>query len=234
MSREISILYHSNALFLQNGYNHTTMRQIADAAGVSLGLATYHYKTKRHIASTILLRYMEYLKGRIATKAPPNGNLLIRSAATVHLFILFFLQEPMRQFYVECLAADIYMESIQGLGNEAMNEIAQAHQVDVAPDLLLLFDNYIPPTVEKILILEKEKGNFPGIDYDDIPAIVFSIAVERYVGKTEIEAATQEGRQLAYQILGQIPSVITATLFLEKKALPFSTYPPSLRQPMRF
>ncbi|MCL2496749.1 MAG: TetR/AcrR family transcriptional regulator [Clostridiales bacterium] len=216
MSRGKSILYHSNELFLENGYDNTTMRQIAEVAGVSLGLTTYHFKTKRFIAVTVLEHYLRYLKAQILLRLPPGGYQLERSSAMIHLCAGFFMQHPCRKFYLECLTHDIYMESIQKLGNEAMKQIARENKVEIAPDLLLLFDNYIPPAVERILFLEKEKGNFSNIKYEDIPGIVFSIAVEHYIDKDKIDDALVRGHDVAFHILREIPQGIAHTLFLQE------------------
>lgn len=213
MSKEQSILYHTNQLFLSQGYKQTTMRQIADAAGVSLGLATYHYKTKRLIAVIIMGKYLRYLKEELAKALPPGSDPMVRSAAMVHLCNAFFMAEPLRTFYLQCLEKDIYMESIKSLGNEAMSEIAAAHQIKVSGDLLLLFDNYIPPAVERILLLEKEKGGFPNISYEDIPDIVFAITVERYIEKELIERASAAGHQIAQSVVAKIPPDISELLF---------------------
>ncbi|GAB1476498.1 hypothetical protein MASR2M70_13320 [Bacillota bacterium] len=215
MGKEKTILYHSNKLFLSQGYIEATMRQIAEAADVSLGLATYHYKTKRLIAVTVLVKYLNYLKGILAKELPPGSDPMVRSAAMIHLCNTFFMAEPRRNFFLQCLEKDIYMESIKSLGNEAMSEIAAAHHLNVSSDLLLLFDNYIPPAVERILILEKEKGGFPNISYEDIPDIVFSITVERYVDKELIKKAAAEGSVTARSLLCQIPQDIDEILFNE-------------------
>lgn len=217
-SKEARILDASNRLFLQVGYKAATMRQIAEAADVSLGLATYHFKSKRQIAVLLMEGYLRYLKEQLGRRVRPEREPLMHSAAMVRLCMEFFLSHPCRRFYLECLEREIYMESIQKLGNEGLSFIAKAHHMDSSPDLLLLFDNYIPPSVEKILLLEKEKGNFPGISYDEIPDIVFSITVERHLEKEEIHLAAQRARSVAREVLEQIPVDITQTLFTAESA----------------
>ena len=61
---------------------------------------------------------------------------MVRSAATVPLYNAFFMAEPLRTFYLQCLEEDIYMASIKSWGNEAMSEIAAAHQIKVSGDML--------------------------------------------------------------------------------------------------
>lgn len=212
--KDSRILYYSNELFLSTGYEATTMRQIAEAAEVSLGLATYHFKSKRQIAVKVMEGYLHYLKKQLGEHLAARQQPLVHSAAMVRLCIEFFMSHRCRRFYLECLRQEIYMEAIQNLGNQGLGYIAEAHDVNISKDLLLLFDNYIPPSVEKILLLEKEKGGFPGISYDEVPEIVFSVSVEKYLDKQEVAIAARAGRDVSRAVLDEIPADITRTLFI--------------------
>ena len=211
--KEERILATSNRLFLDNGYENATMRQIAQDADVSIGLATYHFHTKRMIAVTILEKYLRYLRDRVDVFVPPGTDPLVHSAAMVRVSIEFFYAPRFRRFYLECLSGDIYAESIQRLGNLAMNAISNRFGVDISSDLSLLLDNYIPPSVEKVLLLEKEKGNFAGITYDDVPDIVFGVSVERHFDKATVDAAALAARKVSRKILSSIPENICELLF---------------------
>lgn len=211
--KETRILYCSNRLFITRGYEATTMRQIAEAAGVSLGLATYHFKSKRQIAVKVMESYLIYLKRQLARCVSIEEEPLLHSASMVRLCIDFFTLFSCKRFYLECLQNEIYAESIGKLGNQGLGMIARTHAVDVSPDLLLLFDNFIPPNVERILLLEKEKGNFSGISFDEIPDIVFSVSVERYLDKKTIQQAADQSRRVVESVLKQIPKNITESLF---------------------
>ncbi len=215
-NKENRIIECSNRLFIESGYYATTMRQIASAAKVSLGLATYHFSTKRNIAVLIMSKYLRYLKERLAEVHSATEAPLAHSAAMVRLCMEFFLSHPCKQFYLECLEQEIYADSIKSLGETSITLIAKAYKVDATSDLLMLFDNYIPTSVERILITEKVKGNFPGIPFDMIPDIVFSLTVERLLEKPEIRRASASGCEIARNALAIIPKDITQTLFSEK------------------
>lgn len=217
-SREKAILTSSGKLFIQQGYSATTMRQIADDAGVSPGLATYHFKTKRLIAVYLMKNYLCYLKKTLGGFVSREEQPLLHSACMIRLSIDFFMGSPYREFYIECLEQDIYAESIQSMGNGALRGIAKTHLLDASPDLLLLYDNYIPPSVEKILILEKEKGNFPGIVPEEIPDIVFAVSIGRYIGKDEIAETTKTARKIVKKILREIPFDIFTTGWIAEEA----------------
>ncbi|MEA5136687.1 MAG: TetR/AcrR family transcriptional regulator [Candidatus Fimivivens sp.] len=216
VKREKLILFHSNRLFIENGYDNTTMRQVAQEAQVSLGLATYHFQSKRRLAVMVIGRYLEYLKGVVMQLVDAKSQPMVSSAAMVRLAIEFFLSHPCKQFYLDCLERDIYTEAIQAQGNQSMKGIMTMYQFGVSEEMMALFDNYVPPAVEKILILEKEKGNFPNTTYDEVPEIVFSVSVDRFLGRDVIRQAVQDGKQVAQEALVAIPKNITSTLFLDE------------------
>lgn len=209
-TKEDVILSVSNRLFLQNGYQATTMRKIAQEAGVSLGLATYFFKNKRHIAVRILQTYLKDLRCRVSEAVDIVQQPLLHSATMVRICDVFFMSPDYRAFFLDCLLYDIYMESMEQMGTNAYESIMNKYHISENPDLVLLSDNYIPPSIERVLILEKEKGNFPGISLEEIPEIVFSASVARYNDREEIREAIQkaivQSREIVPHILAGIPS----------------------------
>lgn len=212
--REEEILYHANQLFISNGYENTTMRQIARAAQVSLGLTTYHYKGKRQVAVVIIGRYLQYLKHVLEAFVDSEKDPLFSSSAMVHLSISFFTSFPCRQFYLDCLDSEIYAEAIRTQGNQSMRNIARVYEYGDSDDMLELFDNYITTAVEKILIIGKERGEFKNTPYEKVPEIVFSVSVDRFLSQDIIRSAVEQGRAIAQRALAVIPKDITDTLFL--------------------
>lgn len=204
-TKDVVILSVSNQLFLREGYKTATLRKIAQEAQVSLGLATYFFKSKRQIAVKILETYLRDLRTRVGAFVDPVEEPLLHSAVMVRLCDAFFMTPDYRTFFLECLYYDIYMESVQLLGNNSLQQITHKYHIEENPDIILLSDNYIPPSIERILLMEKEKGNFPNISYDDIPDIVFSASVERYVERERIREAVERARAIVPQILAAMP-----------------------------
>jgi hypothetical protein len=78
---------------------------------------------------------------------------------------------------------------------------------------MLLFDNYIPPCVEKIIVLEKKKGTFESISEGDIPNIVFEASVGRFISREKIKVAVSRARETAGLLLPKICGKISFELF---------------------
>ncbi len=208
-TKEGVILSVSNRLFLQDGYQVTTMRKIAQEAGVSLGLATYFFKSKQHIAVRILRTYLSDLRSRVGAEVDIVQEPLLHSATMVRICNVFFMSPDYKAFFLDCLRYDIYMESMQQMGTSSYESIMSKYHITENPDLILLSDNYIPPSIERVLILEKEKGNFSGIRFEEIPEIVFSASVARYNDREEIRGEIQkaitQSRVIVPKILSEMP-----------------------------
>lgn len=61
MKRDIKteILETAKQLFNERGYNQVSMRNIADALGISVGNLTYHYKKKEDLVEAVILKQHE-------------------------------------------------------------------------------------------------------------------------------------------------------------------------------
>ena len=56
------ILVKARELFNTNGYNEVSMRNIADALGISVGNLTYHFKRKEDLVEAVVLEQHTYYK----------------------------------------------------------------------------------------------------------------------------------------------------------------------------
>lgn len=62
------ILVKARELFNTNGYNEVSMRNIADALGISVGNLTYHFKRKEDLVEAVVLEQHTYYKKGIEPK----------------------------------------------------------------------------------------------------------------------------------------------------------------------
>jgi AcrR family transcriptional regulator len=74
------VLQAALKLFRRRGFERTTMREIADAAGLSLGAAYHHFRSKEEL----LLAYYEWLQSEherlFLAACPPNADFRTRLA----------------------------------------------------------------------------------------------------------------------------------------------------------
>jgi len=79
-ARRRQILDASMQLFAQNGFDQTSLAEIADAVGVSKGVISYHFDGKRDLGEEVIRRslreYGSYVQERIARKPGGRDKLL--------------------------------------------------------------------------------------------------------------------------------------------------------------
>ena len=85
------ILKVSREFFIEQGYEKTSMRQIAAAADVSLGLVAYHFKTKRDIALEIVQRMYHRFAAfaKMYVKPAQEADPVLRTSCQSELHGLF-------------------------------------------------------------------------------------------------------------------------------------------------
>jgi AcrR family transcriptional regulator len=72
--RAKQILRAAERIFARNGYHGTTMRQVADAAGVGLSLVVYHFKTKDQLYRAIFEARQHVNEERLARLAAVDDS----------------------------------------------------------------------------------------------------------------------------------------------------------------
>ena len=84
------ILDAAEVLFAENGYDAVSLRHITDRAGVTLALASYHFRTKERLFEAVVARRADILGelrlARLAALAPAAGPRAILDAFMQPLF----------------------------------------------------------------------------------------------------------------------------------------------------
>lgn len=65
------ILEAAHALFVEKGYDATTMAEVSRQAGVSAGLTVYYFRTKQHLVHALADRLLHQRVARAVQAAPP-------------------------------------------------------------------------------------------------------------------------------------------------------------------
>ena len=89
-SREL-ILQEATRLFVKQGYNGISMREIAEACHMTKAALYYHFKDKEDLLHSIFTTYLEKLSSHILETGSQNGNT--RSRLT-NLVYEIFEQSP--------------------------------------------------------------------------------------------------------------------------------------------
>ncbi len=87
--REIFLTSHE--LFLSQGYEAATIRQISDLAGVSLGLTNHFFQSKQILAGRILDMLSVYSTYH-CDRNQPDTDPLLRSVLRTRVTVLYLLR----------------------------------------------------------------------------------------------------------------------------------------------
>lgn len=209
-SRKEDILKASYELFIEQGYHKASMRQIAAKAGVSLGLAAYHFKSKKDIALEIINRKFDILAAITEQYAGQKEEPILYSALLVCLNYTVFSSERFLAFYKDALREDIFFEVIAHSGNETYMRIRDKYRQDLDDEkarAMGWYGNYISVSMERTLVLyEKETTVIPGT----VPEIIFKSYIDfwHFPGIEElIDDACKRSRSLTDKIVREHPEL---------------------------
>ncbi len=88
------ILEQARELFLSLGYHKTTMRTIADAAGISTGPLYFHFRNKAEVLVYICREAFDYLLADFRRAAASNSHAGLRLRDIYYAYKSFYYREP--------------------------------------------------------------------------------------------------------------------------------------------
>ena len=88
------ILKTAKKLFLKLGYEKTTMRKIAEAAGLGIGTTFMHYPDKPSLLAATLHQDIEDVLEKAYVSLPPNSSLVDMLAHPVSAIFRHFAKTP--------------------------------------------------------------------------------------------------------------------------------------------
>jgi len=188
-------------LFYQNGYNNTTYEMICDLADIAPGSITYHFSSKRDIASIIAnendLKLREYLSAFV--REEDVGHWVFTSAIIWLRWYLFLNDSNLRRFF-----AEVYIDSDH---LSYMLDLFRTHQrFGMRPreesDLYLLASTFIGQDRLILNMLEAEPERF------SLEQIVHHCEATLYkmtdLDPQLAEAASQRGAELFHSLESSI------------------------------
>ena len=111
-NKKHKILNRAWRLFLRQGFTKTSMRAIAEDAGVSLGLLTYYFTTKDNIALELLEKQIADFKAALNRVIDLDEDPVLYSASLVRLNYKVMSMPEFRVFYLDAMRNDLYFKTI--------------------------------------------------------------------------------------------------------------------------
>lgn len=196
----------SLSLFAQNGYTGTSIRQIAAEAGISVGLTHHYFGNKERLGRLALVVLSENVAEAVDARVTFDEDPILNDLILTRCNLRYMLNGPYRRFYLDSLREDLFFNAL--LNNEArlLNELQRRYGFESTPDLNLLYNKYIPYNVEKTIVLKKEEGLFPTIDYEEIPWHICSASMGKFIPESLLLEKDAISRRISEEVQQQIPS----------------------------
>ena len=198
------IFLASHSLFLSQGFEETTIRQISIKAGVSLGLTNHFFHSKQILARLFLNMLVQYVMDFCHRHSDIADDPLLNTSVCTRVINLFLTRGHYRQFYLDCLKHDIFFQNLQKSPNRSIYQLAEQYHFPVDDDLFLLYGQYIPYNMEKTLVLKKQQGLFPTISEEDIPDFIITSKFEHFLDMQILHDCLLQARKIAAELLEKI------------------------------
>lgn len=202
-----NILTTAGELFLSQGYQETSIRQIARGLGVSSGLIGYYFPSKRDIAVTLFSEQLAKIKA-LSHQYVSSEDPVLRSAVLIKLQITVLNSSRFRKLYMEALREDIILTVIQASGLETYLAINEKYHLNYSEQYLST-NNLLAASMERTLVLY---SNYTQRE-ESVADLVFLVPMERMYGTDEfLKQKCQESELITARILCDHPEVLNGWL----------------------
>lgn len=205
LDKKMHILLTAGELFLSQGYNETTVRQIAGALSTSPGLITYYYPSKRDMAVELLRRQHDAHVKIVHTYVDQKNEPLLWSAVFTKFQWAVMTSPKFYRFHIDTMQGDIFHDVAINSGISTYQCMREKYHLDVDDEMLNLYGNYVYAGIGRMLTLEADKGNFL---VSNIPDMMIKSSVGHLWGTEEqLDAVCKQAE------------LITANMILENTSL---------------
>ena len=213
------ILNSAWILFREHGFTKTSMRMIAQAAGVSLGLVTYHFATKENVALEILEEKIRIFKDLLERYISLEEDPILYSASLVRINYKVMSSSAFALFYEDAMRNDLYFRTIPdrkfypNKGLRSLLIINEKYKLGHSREFLELFGDYLCVSMERTLVLFPKSQEAVGY----LPDLVFKTYMTHLDPQfKDFEAYCRKSEALVEKILSEHPELlIPRDLFLE-------------------
>ena len=202
-----SILKTALALFRENGFTFSSVRQIADRAGMSLGLINHYFGSKEILGAQCLQVIDSYVTQNIDQLVSFTQDPILYDLVAVRA-LFSYMQNGYQRFYLDSLEHDFFFKYLSSRPPTLINELKRHYPIETDEDSILLFSRYMPYMLEKTLMLKKAQGLFPTISYDQVPLLICTAAMNHFIPEADVKPRDGEAVRLSQEIIGSLaPSV---------------------------
>ena len=204
--------------FEQCGFQRTSMRRIAEMAGVSVGLPNHYFGSKDNLGAAALNLLSSHALCALEQFVRFEDDPIVYDFAITRLNMRYMLETDFREFYLDSLRLDFFFRHLNHQPSRLIAALQDTFGFTADPDTAQLYGRYIPYSVEKTIVLKKEENLFPTISYDEIPWHISYASMGKFVPEAvlrERDAIAREYVRRAESVMERYPSPAFIRSFLE-------------------
>lgn len=194
------ILMAAIELFRQNGYQATSVRQIAEKAGVSLGMVNHYFGSKEYLGAQVLSLLDVYAAGSLPDRLSFEADPILYDLVSVRVLFNYVMERGYREFYLDSLRSDFFFNYLSSRPTVLIEALRKSYEFEATPDDIMLYSRYLPYMMEKTLVLKKEEGIFPSVPYEEVPYLICQTAMNHFIPEADIKARNEESKRIANEI----------------------------------
>ena len=190
--------------FMENGYDETSIRQIAKALDVSPGLIGYYYPSKRDIARELLSGKLAQFTSLSREYVDPDDPMLV-CAVTIKLEVTVLSSANFRRFYSGALREDIVLDVLRASGIETYQAVNEKYHLGYTEDELRVYD-LIAASTERTLVLYSDELQ---VERGRVADLIFCTHMGRLYGTEEfLQGKCRESELIVAGILCDHPEIL--------------------------
>lgn len=195
-----NILTAALELFRQNGFQNTSVRQIAERAGAALGMVNHYFASKEYLGAQVLSLLDTYANSPLSKWVTFQEDPILYDLAAVRVFFRFLQEHGYWEFYLDSLRKDFFFNHLFNRPMVLISALQEIYHFTATEDDCLLYSKYLPYMMEKTVILKKADGLFPTISYEEIPYLICQTAMNHFIPEADIRLRDDQSKGVAEEI----------------------------------
>ncbi|MDO5377195.1 MAG: helix-turn-helix domain-containing protein [Clostridia bacterium] len=202
-------------LFREKGFDATSIREIASTSNVSLGMINHYFGNKEFLGTQCLNILSVYCTQHLPQRLTLEDDPILYDLVTTRVLFQFLRLHGYSLFYRDSLKNDFFFKYLSDTPTILVKLLSKQYTITASDDEIQLYSRYMPYMMEKTLILKKEMGLFPTIDYDRIPYLIVLTALNHFIPEQDIARRDPEAIRIAGELVAPLDPIVPDDLLID-------------------
>lgn len=210
-----NILTAAMELFRQNGFQNTSVRQIAEKADVALGMINHYFVNKEYLGTQVLSLLDTYSGKQLAEKISFHEDPVLYDLCATRIYIQYLFEHGYKELYLDSLRKDFFFHHVLNRPMRLVEALQKIYHFEASEDDCLLYTRYLAYMMEKTVMLKKEEGMFETISYEEVPYLICETSMGHFIPEEEIKKRNLRSKEVAAEICSSLEDFPPEDMVLE-------------------